>query len=456
MSEQSTYHIGEEVRHQKFGVGVVVDSGAHTVDVRFEEHGTRRFVPGIAPLTKTGNKTNPEFAASSRNNSDSGDDDGIEAYRGGAIGSTTNPEWREFVKKWKVFEGEREDAAQVADRLTDEDEDFDEIAAEYGQQEALAKKFASSRKSARSNSKRPKGYARWNPQKKTRIIVSQIKEVLREYRAQLPLTARQIFYRLVGVYGYPKDEKAYERLTNILVRARRAKLIPFEYIRDDGASVMASEHYENKDEFYKRIRTMGENFTLDKLARQGLDVRIYCEAAGMMPQISNVSDDYSIPVYSCSGFDSLTAKYDLFTDIARAHTYKGRRTVVLHLGDYDPSGESIFDAIAEDVHSFLSETIPHKKPADVALFDRVALTPEMVSQYNLPTAPAKATDSRTKAWTGLATCQLEALPPDTLAEIIRARIEHFLSEEVLIQDREKEPEERRIIAKALPAPKGAA
>ena len=73
-----------------------------------------------------------------------------------------------------------------------------------------------------------------------------------------------------------------------------------------------------------------------------------------------------------------------------------------------------------------------------------------------PTAPPKSSDSRSKAWTGLATCQLEALPPDTLADIIRARIEHFLSEEILVQDREKEPEERRLIAKALPAPKGAA
>jgi hypothetical protein len=453
VSDQSTYHIGEEVHHPRYGVGTVTAGGGVRVVIRFGEQ-EKTFVPEIAPLTKTG-KSNPGVAAR-RKNGDSGDDDGIEAYRGGALRAEPDEGVRERNRAFKEL-GDRQGWVACAD-AEDEDEDdgLDEIASEYYQQEALAKVFASSRKHARSNSKRPKGYARWNPQKKTRIIVSQVEEVLREYRAQLPLTARQIFYRLVGAYGYPKDEKAYERLTNILVRARRAKLIPFEYIRDDGASVMASEHYENKDEFYKRIRTMGENFTLDKLARQGLDVRIYCEAAGMMPQIRLVSDDYSIPVYSCSGFDSLTAKYDLFTDVSRAHSWAGRRTVVLHLGDYDPSGESIFDAIAEDVHAFLSEAIPHKKPEDVALFDRVALTAEMVGQYNLPTAPPKSSDSRSKAWTGLATCQLEALPPDTLADIIRARIEHFLSEEILVQDREKEPEERRIIAKALPAPKGAA
>jgi len=257
---------------------------------------------------------------------------------------------------------------------------------------------------------------------------------------------------MVGAHNYPKDERAYERLTNILVRARRARLIPFEYIRDDGASVMRSDHYEDKEQFYGHIRSMGENYTRDKLARQGLDVRIYCEAAGMMPQIRLVSDDYSIPVYSCSGFDSLTAKYDLFTDVSRAHSWHGRRTVVLHLGDYDPSGESIFDVIAEDVHTFLADAIPHKDPQDVALFKRVALTPAMVEAYSLPTAPPKSSDSRTRGWEGTQTCQLEALLPDTLADIIRENIEAFLSEEILDQDREFELEERRIIAKALPAP----
>jgi hypothetical protein len=447
----TTYHVGEEVRHARFGVGVVTKGGSGRVEIRFEGHGTKQFVPEIVPLAKTG-KANPEFA-SSRNN---GNTDDIEAYRGGALHASPSEEVRERIQTF-IGLGDKQGWSPYDDT---DDEDYDyawtpellAIKAEYEQEEALAGLFAAGHKNGHSNSKRPKGYADWNPHRKTRILISQVQEVLREYRAQLPLTARRIFYRLVGAYGYAKDERAYERLTNILVRARRSKMIPFEYIRDDGASVMESEHYENKEQFYRRIREMGEDFTRDKLARQGLDVRIYCEAAGMMPQISNVSDDYSVPVYSCSGFDSLTAKYDLFKDIARAHTYKGRRTVVLHLGDYDPSGESIFDAIAEDVHAFLSDAIPHKRPEEIAMFDRVALTRDMVAQYSLPTAPPKASDSRTRRWAGGQTCQLEALPPDTLANIIRGRIENLLSEEILEQDRTEELEERQIIAKALPAP----
>lgn len=90
---------------------------------------------------------------------------------------------------------------------------------------------------------RPKGYHPWRPQQKTQIVLAQVEAVLEEYRPHLPLTARQIFYRIVGAYGYPKTEVAYERLCNYLSRARRARIIPFEALRDDGASVMAHLHH---------------------------------------------------------------------------------------------------------------------------------------------------------------------------------------------------------------------
>ena len=43
---------------------------------------------------------------------------------------------------------------------------------------------------------RPKGYADWRPHKKTRLILEQVEAVLTDYREHLPLTIRQVFYRL--------------------------------------------------------------------------------------------------------------------------------------------------------------------------------------------------------------------------------------------------------------------
>jgi len=69
---------------------------------------------------------------------------------------------------------------------------------------------------------RPKGYAPWRPSPETAALVEDVKDVLEDYRAHLPLTIRQVFYRLVAAYDYPKDERAYERLGYALGRARRA------------------------------------------------------------------------------------------------------------------------------------------------------------------------------------------------------------------------------------------
>jgi hypothetical protein len=188
-----------------------------------------------------------------------------------------------------------------------------------------------------------------------------------------------------------------------------------------------------------------------------MNIRVYCEAAGMMPQLEKVCEPYSIPVYSCSGFDSLSAKYQLKEACWRAFTYHGRRTVILHLGDYDPSGESIFsDGLVEDIHAFLTKDVPHKEPDEVAVFERVALTPGHIERFDLPTAPPKSTDSRTKNWQGEATCQLEALPPDVLAGLLDATIKTHINLAVYEQDLEAEEQERRRITKALPAVGGAA
>jgi hypothetical protein len=106
--------------------------------------------------------------------------------------------------------------------------------------------FAASRK----NGGRPKGYAPWRPQAKSVVLLGQVREILTQYEAQLPLTVRQIFYRLVAAYGYDKTEAAYERLGNLLVRARRAELIAFEDIRDDGIVSYSSRWHADVEDFW--------------------------------------------------------------------------------------------------------------------------------------------------------------------------------------------------------------
>lgn len=298
---------------------------------------------------------------------------------------------------------------------------------------------------------RPRGYiADYRPQERTKVLLGDILAVLEEYREHLPLTSRQIFYRLVGAYGYEKTEAFYGKLCHHIALARRGREIPFSAIRDDGVTTYHLEHYNDADDFRFHLRWKAKNYRRNLLAGQAVHVEVWCEAAGMLTQLAKVAERYSVQAYSSSGFDSLSAK----KAIAERVCDEGRRAIILHLGDYDPSGVAMFNAAAEDVTAFVMADRAH---GDVSVeFRRVCLTAEQVEQFNLPTAPAKATDSRTKAWWG-ETCQLEALAPNQIADLLRAAIEEVLDLEQVAFERGEEAEERlELIKLFLPAPSSTA
>lgn len=267
---------------------------------------------------------------------------------------------------------------------------------------------------------RARGYiANYRPQERTCALLSDVMAVLDEYREHWPLTVRQIFYRLVGAYGAEKTEAFYGKLCHHLANARRARVIPFDAIRDDGVLTHAFEHYADADAFRAMVRRKAESYQRDLMADQDHHIEVWCEAAGMLGQLANTTHQYSIRAYSSSGFDSLTAKKALAERICDT----GRPAVILHLGDHDPSGESMFRVIEEDVSAFVRADRQHGLV--VVEFRRVALTADQVRQFNLPTAPAKSTDSRAKAWRG-STCQLEALAPDQIAALLDAAIQEVV------------------------------
>jgi hypothetical protein len=281
---------------------------------------------------------------------------------------------------------------------------------------------------------RPRGFAPWNPRPESLALVQDVRAVLAEYAEHLPLTLRQTFYRLVATRVFPKDEAAYARLGEAVNRARRAGLLPFEDIRDDGGARYEAPTWADPADFLEDVRGDARRFRLDR--QQGQPVRLWllCEAAGMAPMLARVANPFGVPVLSAGGFDSLTAKHELAREVARALRHH-EQAEVLHIGDLDPSGEHIFESLAEDVGAMV-RTLCGDAPAHVR-FTRLAVTREQADRLGLPTAPPKPTDRR--RFEGQ-TVQAEALDPATLAGIVRdaitARRDYDAAAEVL--DRESD------------------
>jgi hypothetical protein len=111
---------------------------------------------------------------------------------------------------------------------------------------------------------RPRGFiADYKPHADTRELIERVQGVLTEYEDYLPLTIRQIFYRLVGAGdGYEKTERGYKRLVELLGKARRGGLIDFDAIRDDGAVRENPFGYDGVDDLLERIDWQVNNYRL--------------------------------------------------------------------------------------------------------------------------------------------------------------------------------------------------
>lgn len=259
---------------------------------------------------------------------------------------------------------------------------------------------------------RPRGFmADWQPRRKSRELLEQIDAILATY--EMALTIRQIFYRLVARYSYEKTERAYKNLAELLNKARRARRIPMEAIRDDGFVSHEPFFYRGIDHFLASLRRDVETLRLDRQQGQRRRLVVMCEAGGMAGQLYDVTEPFGIPVLSAGGFDSTTDKHRLGEIWGEA----AQQTTVLRIGDYDPSGETMSAVLLEDVGAFVEHY-----GGDLELV-QVAITPEQARSRNLPSAPPKETDNRGRYFTDTETWQAEALDPRELAGVLGQAIE---------------------------------
>lgn len=214
----------------------------------------------------------------------------------------------------------------------------------------------------------------------------QVLAILTLYQAQLPLTLRQIFYRLVAEYGYPKTRKAYNALASMLGRARRARwptnegMWLFEAIRDDSFTMERPFSYQDEANFFRITESQAKRLRLDRMIGQPRRLVIWCEAAGMIPQMRTVANPYGIQACCSGGFDKVTGKHLTGEQFGRFGP-----VTVLHIGDHDPAGVQIFETLASDVIAFAEHysELYNDTPADIE-FVRLAVTPEQAAEHDLP------------------------------------------------------------------------
>lgn len=298
---------------------------------------------------------------------------------------------------------------------------------------------------------RPRGYIHWDPRPDAAEVLEQVREILAS--EDEALTARQIFYRLVARFAFDKTEQAYGRLCGYLVKARRARLIPFHAIRDEKTDSHGGDWgYSSIEQFWDGLRNSARRYRRPLREGQHDEVELWCEARGMGPSLARAATPYGVQVFATGGFPGITVTYEMAQKVIAADE-EGKRFVFLHLGDYDPSGEAIYSSMRDDVMAFVAGHYGDQEIAEELFISRrIGLTEEQVQEHEFETAPPKKSDGRTPKWEAegkYGAVQLEAVETDLLREWARLAILDHTDPALLGISREHSDEERGKISDGL-------
>ena len=78
-------------------------------------------------------------------------------------------------------------------------------------------------------------------------------------------------------------------------------------------------------------------------------------------------------------------------------------------------------------------------------FERLAVTPSQIDEWDLPTRPTKQADTRSKGF-GNESVELDAIPPDRLRALVQGAIEQHLPPDEYDRLMDIEEQEREEIA----------
>jgi hypothetical protein len=245
-----------------------------------------------------------------------------------------------------------------------------------------------------------------------------------------PMTVRQVFYQATVRGLVDKTEEGYRQVQNDLTILRREKLMPYGWLADN-------------TRWQRKPRTFGSiEEALDDTARlyrkalwAGADtyVEIWLEKDALAGVVYPVTALYDVPLMVSRGYASPSFLHDAAEAIAELDI----PAYIYHLGDFDPSGVNAGEKI--------EETLRELAPDAEINFERIAVTPEQIDAWALPTRPTKASDSRAPGF-GDISVELDAIEPDQLRGLVEDAITRHLPVEQFDVLKAAEESEREQIA----------
>jgi hypothetical protein len=226
-----------------------------------------------------------------------------------------------------------------------------------------------------------------------------------------PCTVRQAYY-LATVRGIvEKTEAGYDRVQVALVKLRLDGRVPFSSISDSTRRTLKPTTY---DSVADALVATADRYRRAVWSDVGVKIQIWLEKDALSGVVWPITYKFDVPLQVARGFASLTFLKDAAEEIAVSPWQPAH---IFHLGDYDPSGRWAGEKIEESLRAFAPDTEIH--------FERLAVNPDQILNWKLPSRPTKAS-SHAKKFGDEESVELDAIPPTTLRQLVQEAIEQHL------------------------------
>jgi hypothetical protein len=246
-----------------------------------------------------------------------------------------------------------------------------------------------------------------------------------------PQTVRGTFYQATVRGWVPKTEKGYRTVQRALMLLRERDELPFTHIADSTRWMRKPKSFDDMDEalfdasrFYRKAIWNDQNVT----------VEVWMEKDALAGVIFDVTSEWDVPLMVTRGYSSLSFLHQSAVLLAA----DDRPCFIYCLGDYDPSGMDISRNVERRLREYAPDAEIH--------FERIAVTPEQITAWNLPSRPTKTTDTRAKNFNG-DSVELDAIPAWRLKELVLDAIERHIDQDALTITKNIEAAERESLLK---------
>ena len=257
------------------------------------------------------------------------------------------------------------------------------------------------------------------------VLDDQILDVLGEDN---PQSVRHVFYRLTDPRlpePVGKSEGGYRRVQRRCLALRRNGRIPYGWISDATRRGYHVSTFDGPGDFIRRYAGL---YRAQLWTEDLPHVEVWVESRSLAGVLTDTCRDLAVSLYPAGGFTSATLAYEAALEIGRRDRDSA---VVLYVGDYDPAGVLIDEAIKAELRSHLATPLE---------LHRLAVNEGQIAEFDLPTKPRKPGDRRRLDIAE--TVEAEALPAGVMRRMVREAVEAYLPDGALHAAKVAEESER--------------